>query len=246
MSTTEQQTAIYQLKRAVMDDAYELYAEHPWFWEGARWNELLFAIAARVSGIEEAAARVLITELNELDLIDLKDLAALPRAADGKADSNSPAFKALAETMTRYAVDENRVHRTVTAFSDAAVAFDRGFDGKVQKYLRHYGERILGELDEHFRFTDLTEDETGDAFTEWLQNCLAMPLSLRDADMKAFCEARGITVEALIEAADAADINVAYLDDITQAAVHAVRSREEEAAAEPAPQIAAAGQGNSD
>lgn len=213
----EQQTARYLLNRALTDDAYGLSAAHLWFWEGARWHELLFCIAARTSGVEETALRALISELNDLELIQVESLAALPRSDGGIVDNEAPAFKFLADTMARYAVSPDHVRRTVTAFADAAITIDKAFDGRVQKYLRHYGERMLKELGQHFSFADLSEEEIVDAFTEWLQNCLTMPLSLRDADMRAFCEGRGTTVEALIEAADAANVNVAYLDDLVQA-----------------------------
>lgn len=228
MTSTEQQTARYYLNRAVLDDANELYTVHPWFWEGARWIELLFTIAARVATVEEAAVRDMVAELDELGLLAVDDLAELPRAdADGMVDTDAPAYRPLAETMTRYGLNARQSRRTATAFADAAHAVSRGFGGKIQKYLRHYGERMIAELDRHFSFTDLSEGEVHDAFIEWLQNCLAMPLSLRDADMRAFCEERGITVDALIEAADAADINLAYLDDITQPGARIAPAAEE-------------------
>lgn len=233
MISAEQQAARHHLNRAVMDDAYGLYTDHPWFWEGARWTELLFSICVRVVGIEEAEVREMIVELNDLDLMEVQELAALPRDSSGMADTGTPTYQAICETMARYGLDDDRIQRTVTAFADAARSLSGGFQGKVQKYIRSYGERMIAELDQHFRFTELGANEMREAFTEWLQNCLAMPLSLRDADMREFCEARGITLDALVEAADAADINVAYLDDITRMVMNTVPAERERAGPEP-------------
>ena len=159
----------------------------------------------------------MIAELSDCGLLEVADLSAIPREPDtGKIDLSSPNVVRLWKVMEKYGVEGKEAKRIVAAFADAANAVAERYDGKIQKYFRHYGELMLSELNQRFSFTDLTSKEAADAFTEWLQNCLNMPLSLKDADLRAFCTQRGVSIDALIAAADEDNVNLAYLDDMAQ------------------------------
>ena len=71
MASAEEQTARYHLNRAVDGDAQALHSNYPWFWERPLWTARLFSIATRVSDIQETTIRSMVSELSELDLIEL-------------------------------------------------------------------------------------------------------------------------------------------------------------------------------
>ena len=90
------------------------------------------------------------------------------------------------------------------------------YQGKIQLYLRWYAELILNDLKRVFEFTALSETEARYALTLFLQNTTAMPISLRDRSIDAFCGKYKLTPEQLFSAADDLDINLALVDDVIQ------------------------------
>ena len=106
---------------------------------------------------------------------------------------------------------------TVTAICEAAAGFSDHFDGKVQKYLRHYGELMLRQLSESFSFSGLDQAAVRHAFALWFQNVLNMPLPMPDRIAHEACEMLGVEYEPLVKAADDVGVNVALLDNVLRA-----------------------------
>jgi hypothetical protein len=90
----------------------------------------------------------------------------------------------------------------------------RCYDGKVQRYLRHYGQQMLDALSHDFSYSQIAKEDVRHAFTHWLQNVLNMPVAVSEPAIAKFCERRGIRAEELLKVADELDINVALLDDM--------------------------------
>jgi hypothetical protein len=120
----------------------------------------------------------------------------------------------IVELMLEAGFSRPEADNALQVICEAADSLVQHHNGKVQHYLRHYGERMLDEALAAFRFTTLDEGAAKYAFTYWLQNVLNMPLSLRDVSVLSFCRQYGLTVDDLIAAADELDLNLALLDDL--------------------------------
>jgi hypothetical protein len=116
--------------------------------------------------------------------------------------------------LREHGFTEDDAARGMLLVSTVARGFREHFNGKVQLYLRHYGEMMLSDIDKMFDAPSSDRSVLASAFTYWLQNALCMPLSLVDHSMWRFCEENGVTPEQLIAAADDLNINVAFLDDL--------------------------------
>jgi hypothetical protein len=99
------------------------------------------------------------------------------------------------------------------------------YSGKVQYYLRYYGELMLRELEQEFRFSMLNEAEVKRAFTYWLQSVLNMPLLVADEHIDACCKENYLTPEKLFAAADKLNMNVALVGDLVQRHIQIQRQR---------------------
>jgi len=117
--------------------------------------------------------------------------------------------------LTEAGFSRPAAERAVITISEAALAFQTRYGGKVQRYLRSYGEIMLKDLDSIFQFSRLGRDEMRRAFIYWLQNALNMPLSFSDQALVQFCEANHITPDELSAAADDLNLNQAVVDDLT-------------------------------
>src|SRR4051812_25095993 len=141
-----------------------------WVDERERWSELLFAVAARVSGASHAAIRSVVSRALHAEL---DSPAAL-------ADRSSPEALAYRTGWVAAGLSETQADQVCDAFATIAtvvVARDEGMPGR---FLRRHGERLREEI-----VSELTSagagDRTaiGDAVTLWLQNVLELPLPLR-------------------------------------------------------------------
>jgi hypothetical protein len=120
----------------------------------------------------------------------------------------------VATVLLGVGYSESEARQAVAALAETAENVERHYDGKPQRYLREYGERMLEELPERFAFDEFGDEDVRYAFTLWLQNVLNMPVTLRSPEMTVFCERYDVTVEELVAAADVQDINLALLDDL--------------------------------
>jgi hypothetical protein len=232
MAKTDTSEARYLLLRELRSHGEELSMSHPWVWEGERWKELVFAILTQVSDLAEDDARELATELDDLELLDIPALAGLLRNRKSP-DLKDPLARHLMEIAQESGLSPEQAKRGAAAICEAALALDEQFGGRVQNYLRGYGETMLRDMERIFHFSALSAPESRLAFAYWLQNVLNMPVSLLDSNVQQFCKQHGLKPSQLIAAADELDLNLAVLDDLVQYAVAAQKAPPEEANGSP-------------
>ncbi len=224
MDTSPVAEAQFLLRKLVTSQAADAVDAHPWLWEFDRWEELTFALMTRVVDLPEAELRELTERLGEMGLLNVDVLASIREGANASHPSN-PASSHILTLLQESGFTDDEAKRTLTTISEAALALQRQFGGKIQRYLRTAGEAMLRDVDEIFQFSAIGNDQVKAAFTYWFQNALSMPLSLLDSDVQTFCNIHHIATQELILAADDLDINLALLDDLI--AAYQVSSREE-------------------
>ncbi len=223
MNTEAVERARFELRRAFELEASDVVAAQAWPSERDRWAELVFSLLAVTTDTSEDAVRDLVRVMDSLELLDVKLLTELVEATR-EIDPNDPTVARLVGLMSDYGMTAEEANRAVRTLAQAAAGMSTHFGGKPQRYLRHYGELMVQELGQWFQFTDLPDAKVAYAFTYWLQNGLSMPVSLVDEDMVAFCDEYDITPQDLVAAADERDLNVAVVDDVTQAHMATLRS----------------------
>ena len=200
---------------------------YQWPWEVARWHELVFCLLSRIDDSSEAVAiaRETMEIFADLDLLEVGALAEL--APDkGEPDYQERQLALMLGILERQGYDDEEAKTAVATICQAARALQQGFDGKVQKYLRQYGELVLAEVPKNFSFSRMSEEDTRYAFAHWLQNVLNMPVALSHPSVKALCEKFDIGIEELVDFVDRNDVNLALVDD--WAAEHIERESEPE------------------
>lgn len=187
---------------------------YDWPWETARWHELVFCLMATVgdSAMAEAFARETTAIFANLGLLQVDDLADLvPRG--GELDYRAPQLTLMLGILKRQGYDDEEAKTVVATICQAAHALKQRFGGKVQRYLRQYGEHMVEEAGEYFSFDRMDKEETEYAFTHWLQNVLNMPIPLSHPSVKALSDELDIRVDELVDFADQNDLNLALVDD---------------------------------
>jgi hypothetical protein len=186
---------------------------YPWEWEEDRWNELVFCLLWRVGQASDIEARTAVRILKDLHLLRTSDLAALPLNGD-HLDMSQPNLVLIAEVLRRVGFSDDGIVRAMKVMVSVAQGLEQNHKGKIQNYLRTYGERMLAELSQHFSFTSSSETDVQFGFCMWLQNTLNMPVPAWDERVQRFCNQLGITESELLCSADNLDMNVAVLDDL--------------------------------
>jgi hypothetical protein len=228
VTTSNASEARYLLLRELKSHGGELAVSHPWVWEGERWKELVFALLTQVSDVSEDVVRELTNHLEDLDLLGISALADLVRNRKSP-NLDDPLARHIVEVAQEMGFEVEEAQRGVRAICEAALGLEEQFGGKVQNYLRSYGEKMLADAGRIFHFSALSASESRMAFTYWLQNVLNMPVSLLDKNVHLFCEQHGLTPSQLLAAADELDLNLALLDDLVQYAIAAQKAPSEEA-----------------
>jgi hypothetical protein len=223
MIDSPKQEARYILRRAVNRHGAILAAGHPWLYEFDRWQELVFALLTRITQLEEGEVREITEELADLDLIDVTALAKIP-AITPDTRVKSDRARHILDLLLEHGFNEEEALRGLKTLREAAIALKSHFDGKIQRYLRHYGELMLKEMPDWFKFSQIDDANARSAFTYWLQNVTSMPLSLADENLRSYCEQHELDPEQLFAAADELDINLAFIDDL--AVLEVASSRE--------------------
>jgi hypothetical protein len=207
--------AKYILRKSLTIEGADLTMDHLWIWEGERWKELVFSLLSKVIDFSENEIRNLVNDLQELELLNIETLSSFSRMNTIPDFENLYAHHIL-ELFQENGISEADAKKGVTVMCEAALGLQEHYSGKVQRYLRHYGELMVKEINQVFRFSELSKNEVEHAITYWLQNVLNLPLSLADENVEKFCEANNITVKDLYLAADELDMNFALVDDIAQ------------------------------
>lgn len=222
---------VFALRLAVWKYASQVRPASPWISELDRFDELVFALFTRMTHRTELEARQLVEGLRALGLLDVPTLAAVPLEAGHVAPAEDPAVQRLFRTISDSGLTDEVSRRMTVTLVELAQALMRGYDGKLQRYLRRYGERMLAELGDSFSFSQLSQEQVLGAFTYWLQNALLMPLSLVDDSVRAFAKSHGLTESDLIASADELGLNLAWMDDVLEADARSTAMAE----ADPAP-----------
>lgn len=213
MNTDSRTKAQYLLRKALTLYGRDVALQHPWMWEADRWQEMVFALLVQVLNSPEGRVRQLVGHLTDLNLLNISALAGICK--DGKQPNlTTPLAQQFLDFLQETGFSPAVAERGLTTICHAALVFQSHYGGKLQRYLRSYGELMLKDLDGIFQFSSLTDAEMRDAFTYWFQNTLNMPLSLVDKNLHEYCQAHGLTPAQLIEVADELDLNLAVLDDL--------------------------------
>ncbi len=191
-----------------------MLGRYQWPWETARWHELVFCLLVRIddSPTGVAIARETVEIFVDLDLLEV-DVLAKYVSETGGLDFHEPDIALMMGILKRQGYNNREAEIAVVTICEAAHALQQGFDGKVQKYLRKYGELMINEFFENFSFSRINEEDITHALANWLQNVLNMPVAFSNPSVKALCGKLGIGIEELVDIADTNDINLALVDD---------------------------------
>jgi len=212
MSAEASDEAQFVLRSLLAQAEPDWRSHHVWFWEAQRWTELLVALLVRVASVPELEARALAGRMGLLELLDVAVLTERARNPRGpRARQHDARSRAL---FAESGIDPERGSQILDAFAEVALAVHERFGERIQRYLRRYGEEMLRELKRDFYINAISDAETADAFTYWLQNVVAMPLSLKSDDLMNLANAHGLEVDDLVSAADRMNLNVGLLDDL--------------------------------
>ncbi len=215
----------FQLRK-LLGKYSDIFVYHQWPSEHKRWVELVFALVARISNKSEDEIRDVIEELDDprLDLLDVEALSEIPET-DGGIDLDYPHARRVVEYLSESGFTEEESKSSVLVMHEAAKSLIEYHDGKIQKYLRKYGQQMIDELSQNFSFSKMSEADVKYAFTYWLQNVLNMPISLEDENVKKFCKKINKKPEELCEVADKLNINIALLDDFIERYIRDLEER---------------------
>ena len=204
----------FQLRKLITKYS-DFFAYHQWPSEHERWVELIFALVTRISKKPESELRDIIEELDDLGLLDIEELSNIPKVGSD-IDFNSPFAKRVIESLSESKFTEEESKSSLLVMYEAAKSLMEHHDGKIQKYLRKYGQQMVDEFAENFSFSGMDKKDLRYAVTYWLQNVLNMPVNLNIESIDTFCNRSGISDEELVKEADNLNINVALLDDMIE------------------------------
>jgi hypothetical protein len=193
-----------------------LPADYRWEDEHSRWNELVYCIFAELTDHSYRDARSLSDKIFGLNLLELDDLADVQIMEDGKADPNNPRIRTVSEILLINGIEQSDIDKSLSAICKVAQSIQENYDGKIQKFLRKYGEEIVNEFDSHVSFSEVDRGTQSRILVKWIQNTLAMPLAFSNIYTVRFCKKQGVTYLELAEAADNIGLNGSVLDDLLE------------------------------
>jgi hypothetical protein len=190
-------------------------AQYPWPWESARWHELVFCLLFRLGEpeLQPAMARTMTTILATLDLLRAERLAGLVDEK-GEIDLDHVDVALMTQLLQRAGLDHSKTVTVITTLCQTALGLQRRYDGRVQGYLRHYGQLMLDAIPQDFAYSQAGVQDIRHAFTHWLQNVANLPVPISEPSVTRFCQANRVTSDELVRVADELDVNVAFLDDL--------------------------------
>ena len=220
--------AMYRLQRVLASEGSEI-SNDLWLFEDARWQELVFALLTRICDLEEEHLRETVDGLNDLGLLDTVALADL-FDDQRHIKSKTRYSQRILGHLTDNNFSEAQAMNALKCMGEAALGLQEHYEGKVQKYLRWFGELMLNDVQRVFTFSVLSEKDVQQVFTYWLQNVMNMPLSLNDENVAAFCTKHNISADELFRAADELDLNLALVDDLVQSYMEKAKERSDKGA----------------
>jgi hypothetical protein len=191
------------------------YDQYRWVNERARWAELIFCMLLRLNSniLQASDIRKVVGALWDLGYLEIETMVGFCDSK-GKVDGSAPGVVVLVDTLTKCGASAKQAERSVCAIWEAAKSVEKNFNGKIQQYLRGYGQQMMNEVRSHFELTQLNNDDVNFVFSHWLQNVLYVPIQLAFKDYVGLEDYRDLTLGDMIEVADELDINLALVDDI--------------------------------
>jgi len=193
-----------------------LPAEYKWEDESSRWTELVYCIFAELTHHSYRDARRLANGLADLNLLEVDDLAGIPIMDDDMVNPDNSRIKTITDILKANGVADGDIKKSLSAICKVAQAIQENYDGKIQKFLRKYGQEIVDEFDSHVSFSEVDKGTQSRILVKWIQNTLCMPLAFSNIYTSRFCEMNGASYWELAEAADNLGINGAMLDDLLE------------------------------
>jgi len=193
-----------------------LPAEYKWEDESSRWTELVYCIFAELTHHSYRDARRLANGIADLNLLEVEDLAGIPIMDDDMVNPDNSRIKTITDILKANGVADGDIKKSLSAICKVAQAIQENYDGKIQKFLRKYGQEIVDEFDSHVSFSEVDKGTQSRILVKWIQNTLCMPLAFSNIYTSRFCEMNGASYWELAEAADNLGINGAMLDDLLE------------------------------
>jgi hypothetical protein len=206
--------AEYLLKSLLFDPSISAQLrEFAWPSETDRWYELVFALLKHVCDQPEEKLRRLVNYLGNLGHLQVGHLARISIVEDMVDPIDEEARKILT-ILRNKGISDEEAQRALTLLCQMARWLEAAYGGKIQRYLRAYGEAMLEDISQAFSSVGINNDEMCRVFIYWLQSVANMPLSLQSTKVVAFCQKHGITTNDLFQAADILDVNFSVVDDL--------------------------------
>ncbi|MCG2767789.1 MAG: hypothetical protein ABIK79_02050 [Chloroflexota bacterium] len=201
------------LKRWALSEAFG--GQVPWTREVTRWHELVFCILARLGQpeLDESMARSLTNTLADLAMLDIETLAAATAGNDTPNFTN-PNLDLMRRILERAGLPAKKAKVVATTIFDAAYSLDEESEGRVQNYFRFYGDLMLENIDRHFHFSAMDDEDALHVFTRWLQTVLNMPADFSDPIVESLADQFDLDEDDVIDVVDELDLNLACLRDI--------------------------------
>ncbi|UCB57553.1 MAG: hypothetical protein JSV30_02930 [Candidatus Omnitrophota bacterium] len=198
-------THLYDNYTSELDDSL-------WTWEMARWYELVFCILTTIGEPDVMAAdtRAVTNALSEMGVLEPAALARLKPSIQKGMKTNA-ALISIGSLLKYAGFSDEQSKSAITALCEAAYSIKKKYGGKIQNYLRKYGDYMLGQIRRDFHFNNF--NKASKALAIWLQNTLNMPVPASNPLADKACRSLGVTYKDLVEAANEQDLNVAVLDD---------------------------------
>jgi hypothetical protein len=208
------QKAEYLLKTMLFDPSKtDQLSDYAWASETSRWNELVIFLASQMCDLQEHDLRELVKYLSDLGHLEVEQLARINMTGDTIDRAGEEASKILG-AFGRKGLPEEQALKVLLPLCQMARTLSSDFGGKIQLYLRSYGETMLKDVPERFSLKGIDDAGVRRVFTRWLQKVVNMPVLLQDSVVAEFCEKNGLGVTELVEAADNIDMNVAIVDEL--------------------------------
>ena len=182
----------------------------PWLSEHDRWTELVFCLLDECTAQGSDVVRALVATL---DYLGLTRAAVLSGLGDGQGERRAVVEYVLAA----HGFTPQETGQAVDLLAELGKAVQVKHGGKMQRYLRTQGIKMRDELVALLGAAPLPEEQLRFAVTHWLQNALNLPVPLEHPRVLEFLARNKVSLDQLVDAAEALDLNLAYVDDLLAA-----------------------------
>ena len=133
----------------------DIFNEHQWPLENSRWTELLFSLVLSTNKNHQDKIRDVISTLGRLNLLEVPDLAGISDSSK-QIEYNTSSYAArIYGILTGFGFNHEESKSSLLIMSEAAKGLMQNHGGKIQKYLRKYGQQMINELGQNFSFTNV-------------------------------------------------------------------------------------------